>query len=222
MQKSDKTGIELVPSPRPRGRPRAFNRDEALAKAVRLFWTRGFEATSIADLTAELGIGAPSLYAAFGSKEALYAEALERYARDNEAYVWARFRSAETAREAVYALLSDSAAALTGCVAEMPRGCMVTLSQVGSEGHEALGKLVRDARAQTLERLLARIDKGVATGEISASIDRRALARFVQTAQAGMSILARDGASGAELQSVADIAMEGWDAALAAAVTPSE
>ncbi|GGD21924.1 TetR family transcriptional regulator [Aureimonas glaciei] len=202
--------------PRRRGRPRAFDRDEALAKAVRLFWARGFEATSIADLTSELGIGSPSLYAAFGSKEALYVEALERYVRDNEAYVWKEFRSAPTAREAVRALLSNSAAALTGCVADMPRGCMVTLSQVGSEGHETLGELVRGARAQTLERLLVRLEEGVAAGEIPASADCRALARFVQTAQAGMSILARDGASGAELQTVADISMQGWDAYLVA------
>ena len=217
MQKSDDIEMGTTPEARQRGRPRAFDRDAALVKAVRLFWARGFEATSIADLTAELGIGSPSLYAAFGSKKALYAEALQRYARDNEDYVWAQFRAAETAREAVYAFLSDSAAALTGCVADIPRGCMVTLSQVGSEGHEALGEIVRAARGQTLERLLARLDAGAEAGEIPASVDRHALARFIQTTQAGMSILARDGASGAELQAVADIAMEGWDARLAAA-----
>ncbi|GGE03588.1 TetR family transcriptional regulator [Aureimonas endophytica] len=215
MQKSDDSGHHADPEPRRRGRPRAFDRDAALAKAVRLFWTRGFEATSITDLTAELGIGAPSLYAAFGSKEALYAEALQRYARDNEAYVWAEFGAAATAREAVRSLLSNSAAALTGCVADLPRGCMVTLSQVGSEGHEALGELVRAARAVTLERLLARLETASAAGEIPAAADRRALARYVQTIQVGMSILARDGATGDELQAVADVAIEGWDARLA-------
>lgn len=216
MRKSDETETERGSGPRRRGRPRAFDRDAALCKAVQLFWCRGYEATSLADLTAELGIGAPSLYAAFGSKEALYAEALQRYARDNEAYVWAEFQAAATAGEAVRAFLSNSAAALTGGVADIPRGCMVALSQVGSEGHEALGNLVRAARAQTMERLLARINDGVAAGEIPAATDRRALARFVQTTQAGMSILARDGATGPELQAVADIAMQGWNARLAA------
>ena len=216
MKKSNETEIASGLPPRRRGRPRAFDRDAALCKAVRLFWSRGFEATSLADLTAELGIGAPSLYAAFGSKEAFYAEALQRYARDNEAYVWAEFRAAATAREAVRAFLADSADALTGGVADMPRGCMVTLSQVGSEGHEALGDLIRAARAQTMARLLARIDDGVAAGDVPATADRRALARFVQTTQAGMSILARDGATGPELQAVAAIAMEGWDARVAA------
>ena len=216
MKKSGAPNADGGGYSRRRGRPRAFDRDAALAKAVRLFWMRGFEATSIADLTAELGIGAPSLYAAFESKEALYAEALQRYVDDNEAYVWAGFQAAATAREAVRSLLSDSAAALTGCVADLPRGCMVTLSQAGGKGNEALGELVRAARAQTLERLMRRIEDAVAAGEIPPAANRHALARFVQTTQAGMSILARDGASGDELQAVADLAMEAWDARLTA------
>jgi len=101
---------------------------------------------------------------------------------------------------------------LTGAIADMPRGCMVTLSSVGSEGHAELGDLVRAARAVTLERLLERLDRAVADGEIPASTDLHALARFVQTLQSGMSILARDGASRAELEVVADVAMAGWDA----------
>ncbi|MDQ0390559.1 TetR/AcrR family transcriptional regulator [Labrys monachus] len=201
-----------APATRERGRPRAFDRDAALEQATRLFWSKGFEATSIADLTHAMGIGAPSLYAAFRSKEALYAEALHHYAETNEGYVWAGFFSAATAREAVRSLLMDSAAALTGCVADLPRGCMVTLSAVGSEGHAELGDLVRSARAVTLERLSARLDRAAADGEIPASADRHALARFVQTLQNGMSILARDGASRAELEAVADVAMAGWDA----------
>jgi len=94
----------------------------------------------------------------------------------------------------------------------MPRGCMVTLSAVGSEGHPELGERVRAARAVTLDRLKARLGRAVAKGEIPASVDIHALARFVQTVQNGMSILARDGASRAELEGVAQVAMLGWDA----------
>lgn len=215
MQNSDATSNTEATPARGRGRPRAFNRTAALERATCLFWTKGFEATSIADLTQTMGIGTPSLYAAFGSKEALYAEALRHYAETNEGYVWAGFRSAPTAREAIRSLLMDSAAALTGCVADMPRGCMVTLSSVGSEGHEGLGELVRSARAITLERLSARLNQAVAEGEIPASTDLHALARFVQTLQNGMSILSRDGASRAELEAVTDVAMAGWDARIA-------
>ena len=92
------------------------------------------------------------------------------------------------------AFLTDSAAALTGYVADIPCGCMVTLSAVGSEGHPELGDLVRTARASTLDRVRARLDRAVAEGEIPASTNVYALARYVQTVQNGMSILARDGA----------------------------
>ena len=197
---------------RPRGRPRVFDRETALAQATRVFWLKGYEATSMADLMEAMGIGSPSLYAAFGSKEALYAEALRHYNDSYEGLTWSRFFSAGTAREAVNALLLDSAAALTGCVADNPRGCMVALSSVGSEGHQKLGDLVRSARAVTLARLKARLRQAVKDGEVPASVDLHALARFMQTVQNGMSILARDGADRAELEAVAHVAMEGWDA----------
>lgn len=213
MQNSEKGGGGA----RIRGRPRAFDRKAALDRATCLFWEKGFEATSITDLTTAMGIGAPSLYAAFGSKEALYAEALQHYAETNQGYVWAGFHTAPSAREAVRSLLMDSAAALTGSVADIPRGCMVTLSSVGSEGHAELGDLVRSARSVTYQRLMARLERAVAEHEIPASTDLKALARFVQTLQNGMSILARDGAGRTELEAVADIAMAGWDARIARA-----
>ncbi|QWW66214.1 TetR/AcrR family transcriptional regulator [Rhizobium sp. WYJ-E13] len=213
MQKSDQAPqAQDTTATRTRGRPRAFDREAALANATRLFWEKGFEATSITDLTEAMGIGSPSLYAAFGSKEALYAEALNYYHETNEALVWAGFRAAPTAREAIKALLMDSAAVLTGSVVDIPLGCMVALSSVGSEGHAELGELVRTARAVTLDLLKLRLTQAVSAGEIPASTDIHGLARFVQTVQSGMSILARDGASRSELESVAEVSMLGWDA----------
>ena len=193
---------------RVRGRPRAFDRDAALTAAMRLFWKKGFSATSISDLTRAMGIGSPSLYAAFGSKEALYAEALGQYQSTHEGIVWGRFFAADTARAAVAAFLQDSAAGLS----QTPDGCMVTLSAVGAEGHADLGALVAAARNLTLNRIKTRLQEGVAAGEIAETVDVHALARFVQTVQNGMSLLARDGASRAELEAVAETAMLGWDA----------
>ena len=211
MQNIDDNSKADGPSPRGRGRPRAFDREAALAKATELFWIKGFEATSIADLTAAMGIGAPSLYAAFGSKDALFAEALRHYGDSNEDFVWAGFFAADTARNAVAALLMDSAAALTGCVADIPRGCMVTLSSIGDDDHAGLGELLRSSRGITLERLKARFIKAIEDGEFPASTDIHALGRFVQTVQNGMSILARDGANREELEAVAQLALLAWD-----------
>ncbi|MFZ3482733.1 TetR/AcrR family transcriptional regulator [Sphingomonas sp. 3-13AW] len=208
MQKVAEQGGACAQGERVRGRPRAFDRDAALTAAMRLFWKKGFSATSISDLTRAMGIGSPSLYAAFGSKEALYAEALGQYQSTHEGIVWGRFFAADTARAAVAAFLQDSAAGLS----QTPDGCMVTLSAVGAEGHADLGALVAAARNLTLNRIKTRLQEGVAAGEIAETVDVHALARFVQTVQNGMSLLARDGASRAELEAVAETAMLGWDA----------
>lgn len=199
--------------PRGRGRPRAFDRDAALTQAMHLFWRKGFAATSISELTAAMGIGSPSLYAAFGSKEGLYAEALRHYREQYEARVWGNFTGAPTARAAVEALLMDTAAALTEvCAPDEPRGCMVTLSAVGGEGHTELGECVRAARARGFEAVAERLSRAAAEGELSASADIPALARYVMTVQGGLSLQTRDGASRPELEAVAQLAMAGWDA----------
>ncbi|QUS42180.1 TetR/AcrR family transcriptional regulator [Tardiphaga alba] len=209
MQKSDDVQNASKPA---RGRPRAFDRVAALNAATRLFWQKGFAATSISDLTAAMGIGSPSLYAAFGSKEALYAEALSHYGAAYEKLVWTNFGLAKTCREAVEAFLMDSAAALTGsCHHGDPLGCMVTLSAVGSEGYPELGETVRLARAVGLERVRERIRRGVSEGELPAATDIDGLARFVLAIQGGMSLQARDGASREELEAVARHTMSGWD-----------
>lgn len=216
MDKPAQPSIGPAPrAPRARGRPRAFDRDAALATAMRLFWQKGYEATSISDLTEAMGIGSPSLYASFGSKEALYMEALQYYRDQHESLSFARFLAADTAREAVQALLVDTATGLTSGLIDVPYGCMVTLSSVGSDGHGQLADSMRAARTATLDKLKARLARAVANGEIGPDTDTQALARFVQSVQSGMSILARDGASRAELLAVADVAMLGWDARVA-------
>ena len=197
---------------RARGRPRAFDRDAALAHAMRLFWQKGYAATSIADLTQAMGIAAPSLYAAFGSKDALYVEALNHYADLYGPIGWQAFLEGKTARASIEGWLLDSARLLTGGAGNVPLGCMVTLSAVGSEGHQALGELVRSGRASGLARVRARLAQGVADGDLAPSVDLDALARFAHLVQNGMSIQARDGVGRAELEAVARIAMLGWDA----------
>ncbi len=182
---SDKSSV------RGRGRPRAFDREAALSCATRLFWTKGYEATSIADLTDAMGIGAPSLYAAFRSKDALFIEAVDHYQRTYGGLVWSGFEAADTVRDAVQSLLLDSATALTGGVADNPYGCMVTLSAAGSEGHPKLGEIVRAARNIGFERLEARLQRAVAEGEFPRRrISPRSPALFRRCRPACRSLLA--------------------------------
>lgn len=180
---------------------------------MRLFWRRGYAATAISDLTAAMGIGPTSLYAAFGSKEALYGEALRRYGELYEHRVWQGFAGAATAREAIAALLRDSAAALTSSPDEAgPLGCMVTLSNAGAEGVPGLGEMVEAARTVGFERVQARLARAREEGELPADLDIEALARFVITLQNGMSVQARSGVSRKELEAAACLALAGWDA----------
>ncbi len=194
-----------------RGRPRGFDREVALEAATRLFWRKGYAATSISDLTEAMGIGSPSLYAAFGCKEKLYDEALRHYRERYESVVWGNFTAASTTREAVAALLMDSAAALTGyCGQGYPLGCMVTLSAVGSEGHVELGERVCAIRALVVTMVEERLRRGVEEGELAADTDIPGLARFFVAVQNGMSIQARDGAGRAELEAAVRHAMRAW------------
>jgi AcrR family transcriptional regulator len=166
----------------------------------------------MSDLSSAMGIGPASLYATFGSKEQLYAEALDYYARCYAPLFWGEFGSAGTVREAVGSLLMNSAAALDGVRENIPAGCMVALSTVGSEGHERLGDLVSAARAEGLERLTDRLRRAVAQGEVEGPVDVQAVGRFIQAIYNGMSLLARDGATRSELEAIAQIALEAWDA----------
>lgn len=192
-----------------RGRPRSFDRRQALYRAMEVFWEKGYEGASMAALTDAMGIAAPSLYAAFGSKEALFREALGLYETTEGGELMESVLRASTAFEAVQRLLMASARLYTR--ADKPAGCLVVLCalQAGDAGEPVREELSsrRMANVGNLADLLAR---GVDTGEIPPSADLRAIARFYVTVQQGMSIQARDGASQAELETVAHAALSAW------------
>lgn len=192
-------------TPRPRGRPRAFDRDEALAKAAETFWRQGYEGTSIADLTAAMGITPQSLYAAFSSKADLYREALVWY----QAHIGASTADALEETDVVFALtrvLRESAREFTK--RGRPHGCMVSTAVLTcATENEPVARHVAGLRAATLNIIRARIERGISEGQLRPGTDAEALARFIGAMIQGMSVQAQDGASGKALSALADHAV---------------
>jgi AcrR family transcriptional regulator len=193
-----------------RGRPRAFDRTAALEAAMGVFWQKSYTATSMNDLCEAMGIGSPSLYAAFGSKERLYAEAIRHYNETNGPSMREALESAPTAKLGIEAFLRLSARWLA-CPGH-PSGCMVVLSSVASEGVTGLADMIVEERKKSLKLLETRLQRGVKEGDLSPATNVKALARFFLTLQQGMSIQARDGATPRELDAVATTAMQAWPA----------
>ena len=198
-----------------RGRPREFDRTVALERAMKLFWEKGFEGTSMTDLTAAMEIGSTSLYAAFGAKDDLFREAVEHYARTAGAAIWEAVTGADTAYGAVEGYLMTTARTFTRD--EFPSGCLVVLSALHANGAtEALRADLVAKREQNTQMLAQRLSQGVATGEIPSTADVLAVARFYVTVQQGMSIQARDGVDRATLETVARSALAAWQPMISA------
>jgi AcrR family transcriptional regulator len=191
------------------GRPREFDRDAALEAAMLLFWRKGFAMTSMNDLCEAMGIRSPSLYAAFGGKEALYLEAVDHYVRTVGPPVWDRLAEGETARAGVESLLLAATESLPKSRAT-PAGCMAALAAVGDELPPAIANVARKVRLKMLGHLRSRLEAAVSDGELPASTDIERLSRFYLSVFEGMAIQARDGASRAELRGVAAAAMAAW------------
>lgn len=192
---------------RRRGRPRSFDRATALEKAVLAFWEHGYEATSVSDLTRAMGIGAPSLYAAFGDKQALFTEAVRVYDERHRSFAPRALAEEPTARAAVERLLRE--AAVTYTAPGHPHGCLVLHAATNCTSPE-VEELLRERREADIAAFRSRMEQGVAAGELPADTDTGALARYVGALIQGMSQQARDGASRGELEALAEIAMAIW------------
>ncbi|MFD3336296.1 TetR/AcrR family transcriptional regulator [Streptomyces sp. NPDC058700] len=190
-----------------RGRPRSFDRLTALEQATMAFWERGYETTSVSDLTRAMGISAPSLYAAFGDKKTLFEEVVEVYATSYGAYGGRAFAEESTARGAIGRLLGEAAELFAE--PGHPRGCLMISAATNCSTPEVEESL-RARRNANLASFEARIQQGVEAGELPADTDARALARFSGAVLQGMSQQARDGATAAELAAVAETAMRAW------------
>ncbi|HYP63584.1 MAG TPA: TetR/AcrR family transcriptional regulator [Acidocella sp.] len=190
----------------PPGRPREFDRDEALHVAMKLFCKHGYEGVSIAELTAAMNISPPSLYAAFGSKEALFREALELYTKRPDL---PHFRAASCIREQIKALLYDTVRAATD--PDYPAGCMVVAGMLACKPeNEELAESVADLRTARCEMVNQHLQEAVASGQLPPETDTQAVGRFIMALAQGIAIQAHDGAPAEELYALVDVALQNW------------
>ncbi|MGI4817159.1 MAG: TetR/AcrR family transcriptional regulator [Janthinobacterium lividum] len=198
-----------------RGRPRAFDRDQALEAAMRVFWEKGYVATSMTDLTTAMGIASPSLYAAFGSKEDLFREALDRYDSNFRNLAGEALNSDAPLRDQFEGLLHLSARENDR---QTPAGCMMLMAcEQRAELSPELAEDLSSRRAVAVALMEQRLHRAMETGEVPADIDARAIAEFYGTLQRGLSISAKTGATPEELRSVIASSMAVWDTLVRAA-----
>lgn len=191
-----------------RGRPREFDIDQALNRAMEVFWRKGYEGASLPDLTKAMGINRPSMYAAFGNKEALFRLALDRYAQGPARYVSDALK-APTARQAVERLFFGVIDLVTH--PRHPRGCLMVQGALccGETAECIRNELTtrREARVAQFRRRFQRARRG---GDLPRSADPATLSRFVATIVHGIAVQAASGASRTELRRVAQTALRAW------------
>jgi len=203
-----------------RGRPREFDRDQALRRALDVFWARGYQGSSISALTRAMEIGSPSLYAAFGSKAGLFRQATELYLSQDAAEPSRLLEAGETARSSVEAMLRAEADLYTR--ADRPAGCMLTRAvSTCPEGDGDVRACLDQVVRQRLGQLEARLERGRAEGEALPCVDVRDLAAYLDAVLQGMAVRAIEGAPRESLHRIVDLAMRTWDVADDDAAVPA-
>ena len=192
----------------PKGRPREFDVDEALTAALRVFWRRGYEGASMAELTAEMGIAKPSLYAAFGNKEELFKKALDLYEREKMAYMAEALKEPTSRAMAAKLLMGALEMQTSSCD---PKGCLGVISAVACGPEAATIRECVIERQESVRRIvIARLEDFKKEGDLPSDIDTEALARYMTAVLQGLSVQAGAGASKTELKSLVDMAMRTW------------
>ncbi|PTL82812.1 TetR/AcrR family transcriptional regulator [Vitiosangium sp. GDMCC 1.1324] len=193
-----------------RGRPASFDREEALRRAMEVFWEVGYESATMSQLKAAMGgLCSPSVYAAFHSKEALFREAVELY-RTEARHLGRDALNAPTARGAIENMLRS--AVISYSSQGKPRGCLVNLGVMNcSPESRGVQDFLRACRQEAVEVIRARLRRAVEEGELAPEVEVEALAVFYTTVLQGLSTQAHDGASREVLMAIVDCAMSAWD-----------
>lgn len=188
------------------GRPRQFDRDQALIKARNLFWRQGYEGTSMSDLVAELGIASARIYKAFGSKEQLFREAIAHYENEEGSFADRALTTEGDVRQAIKTLLSDAITLYSQ--PGKPHGCMVvsTAASVSAE-NDGIKSWLAEHRLQRTQQIIDRLRLGVQNGELPETTDPDSLGDFFAVFLHGLSVQARDGVPSSRLLASAEQAM---------------
>lgn len=200
--------MENVITPAPKGRPREFCVDRALAAALGVFWSKGYEGASMADLTEAMGITKPSLYAAFGNKEALFHKALDLYEAEKLDYIRKALEQ-PTARAVVEHLLRGAIdAQMSSCD---PKGCLgvISMSACGAEA-ESIKADVMQRRASSQAALVERFEQAKRDGDLPDDVDVTGLTGYLYAIFQGMAVQAGSGATRADLERVVATSLMMW------------
>ncbi|MFA7351161.1 MAG: TetR/AcrR family transcriptional regulator [Methylotenera sp.] len=193
---------------KPRGRPVAFDQDKALENALHVFWSRGYEGASMSELVEALGINKPSIYAAFGNKEALFQKVLEKYISGPAGFI------SKALNEPTAKLVAEKF--LTGAVEffsdeSHPSGCMVVQGALScGQGADFIQSELISRRRQLEEHIKNRFDLAIVKGDLPKSANTANLAKYLTTLHQGLSVQATSGASKAELLAVIELALHNW------------
>ena len=195
------------------GRPREFDVDKALDLALQVFWRKGYEGASMADLTETMGITKPSLYAAFGNKEELFRKALDRYVDGPGGYVQAALAK-PTARAVVEHLLYESADAVTD--PNHPPGCLAVQGALScGDAAESIKQELMSRRAKGEQDLRQRFERAIAEGDLPLGYDAADLAAYLSAILQGMAVQAAGGTTREQLRKIAEMALRTWPPSLA-------
>lgn len=190
----------------PRGRPRSFDRDDALRRVMEVFWGKGYEGTQLNDLTAAIGVTPPSFYAAFGSKEAAFREAVDLYKATTGSVFMDGLNSDGTTRDSIRAMLTGSIDVAIS--APGSAGCLLITGVLNCHPEsDPLVDLLKSIRRENIARIEARLKRGREAGDVASDVDIPVLARFYSGMMQAISMQARDGMTREDLEASLDPAM---------------
>jgi AcrR family transcriptional regulator len=198
------------------GRPREFDVDKALDLALQVFWRKGYEGASMADLTETMGITKPSLYSAFGNKEELFRKALDRYVDGPGGYFQVALAK-PTVRAVVEHLLFESADAVTD--PNHPPGCLAVQGALScGDAAESIKQELMSRRAKGEQDLRQRFERAIAEGDLPQGSDAADLAAYLSAILQGMAVQAAGGTTREQLRKIAEMALRTWPPPIPASV----